>query len=85
MDTELPDVSAIRWQCRRGMLELDIILLSFFDERYKTLSVPQQKAFVQLLEFPDQELYQWVIGRSEPSDPMLQSIIEFMRQAAWKE
>jgi antitoxin CptB len=85
MDIELPNTSFIRWQCRRGMLELDIILLSFFDKHFSTLSSIQQNLFVELLALEDQELYEWLTGRTLPTDPALQALVQKIRGLMWKE
>jgi len=52
----------IRWQCRRGMLELDLIILPFFDEVFSSLSLPEQNIFVELLDYSDPELYSFILG-----------------------
>ena len=82
MDTpslSLSDPARIRWQCRRGMLELDIMLLSFFDKVYETLSVEQKISFVELLTFPDQVLYSWLIGQTQPETAPLQALVQIIR------
>jgi len=60
------------------MLELDILLLSFFDNHYTALSLEQQKRFVELLAFSDQELYGWLIGQNQP-DAFFQTIVKEIR------
>lgn len=52
----------IRWQCRRGMLELELLLLRFLETTYKGLSPDDKGLFVELLEESDQTLYQWFLG-----------------------
>ena len=52
----------LRWNCRRGMLELDLVLARFLEENYARLTARQRKEFEQLLELPDQELWQLVRG-----------------------
>lgn len=58
----------LRWACRRGMLELDIILNDFLDTQYFTLTIPQQKSFERLLSCTDQELFRWLVHHEVPSD-----------------
>lgn len=72
------------WQCRRGMLELDIILLAFCNTRYEGLTVEQKNLFVQLLTYPDQELYEWLLGRSLPENLDFLPIIKMMRERTWE-
>lgn len=64
-ENDLPPKAKIRWQCRRGMLELDILLISFFDDCYDTLSRTEQEGFVRLLEYPDPDLYHWLLHEQE--------------------
>src|SRR5579863_8836878 len=49
-------INRVRWQCRRGMLELDLLLQSFFDKHYVSLSEVNKALFEQLLEHHDQDL-----------------------------
>ncbi len=80
---EIPADPEIRWQCRRGMLELDILLLAFFDKDYKSLAQEEKKIFIALLSFPDQELYGWLIGKIEPPFSF-QAMVKQIRQVSWK-
>lgn len=47
----------IRWKCRRGMLELDILLLDFFEKWFDQLTPQEKKLFDELLDQPDVVLY----------------------------
>jgi antitoxin CptB len=75
----LPSTPSIRWQCRRGMLELDMLLLPFFDTVYETLAVEQKKAFINLLAFPDQEIFAFLMARQIPDSLALESIVQHIR------
>lgn len=60
----------IRWRCcRRGMLELDLLLTKFFDQHYTNLSEKEKKLFQQLLEYGDQKLFSWLLGCEQPDNP----------------
>jgi antitoxin CptB len=69
----------LRWQCRRGMLELDILLISFLDNHYDTLSSTEQEVFARLLTEPDPDIYLWLMGKEIPMDPAFQVLITLMR------
>lgn len=69
------NVRKIRWQCRRGMLELDIVLEKFFDNSFVKLNKTEQQAFVNLLDQPDPLLYAWLLGHEKPSDAQHQLIV----------
>jgi len=79
MEAKIVSPNKVRWQCRRGMLELDILLISFFDQAYDTLTLSEQEAFIHLLEAPDPDLYQWLMGQDAPKDPALKAIIQCIR------
>jgi antitoxin CptB len=79
----MPDEEAerrrLRWQCRRGLLELDLLLLRFLEERYPGQPAEQQDAFRRLLAQPDQALLGWIQGQQEPP-PDLRIIINNITQ-----
>ena len=68
----------IRWQCRRGMLELDFIFQRFFEERYPHLSLQQQTAFEQLLKQDDPVLFDWLITGVPCKETELQEIVKLI-------
>lgn len=65
----------LRWQCRRGLLELDLLFVRFLEQRYLSLNAAEQGAFQRLLAQPDQTLLAWLQGQQEPPTD-LKSIIE---------
>ncbi len=65
----------IRWQCRRGMLELDVIFERFLTHCYPTLSSDEQHAFSQLLKQDDPTLFDWLVADMPWSDPALHEIV----------
>jgi antitoxin CptB len=66
----------LRWQCRRGMLELDLILLAFLEKAYLDLSTADQKLFERLLTYSDQDLYCYLIRRQPIENVAMQMLIE---------
>ncbi len=57
-----------RWQCRRGMLELDLLLNNFVDKEVENLTAEQKQTFQLLLSYPDQTLLDLLLGNSLSSD-----------------
>jgi antitoxin CptB len=57
------DHARLRWRCRRGMLELDIWLTDFLD-RNTPLNPLDCAGFMALLDAEDDQLYDWLTGRS---------------------
>ncbi len=56
----------LRWQCRRGLLELDLLFVRFLEQHYSALNEAERDAFQRLLEQPDQTLLAWLQGQQEP-------------------
>ena len=73
--------SRLRWQCRRGMLELDELLQSYLDRRYVQADASEQDAFHTLLKLSDQEIFDFFFGALTPADPKLRNVIEHIRRA----
>ena len=76
-----PHYSRLYWQCRRGMLELDLLLQAFLDHRYDQASRGEQLAFETLLNYPDPLLLEYVMGRMMPADPILAHVVIRLRAA----
>ena len=71
--------SKIRWACRRGMLELDKILLEFFDKEFDGMTNDKKSAFVKLLDNNDTDLFSWFIGDNIPPNSGLQDLVLCIR------
>ncbi len=82
-DTPPPASSAsLRWQCRRGMLELDLLLNRFLDTVYETLPGRQQQVFLRLLAYPDQTLHELLLSRMVSADRDIAALVERIRDAS---
>ncbi|MDF2866707.1 MAG: succinate dehydrogenase assembly factor 2 [Gammaproteobacteria bacterium] len=79
---DIENIARIRWGCRRGMLELDILLQPFFDARFTSLTVSQQTAFINFLEATDPELYAWLMGYEQPSEPAFKELVQLIKSYA---
>ncbi|MDH5784767.1 MAG: succinate dehydrogenase assembly factor 2 [Chromatiales bacterium] len=76
------DLSRLRWRCRRGMLELDLLLQPFLESGYGELNEAEQGHFLQLLELPDQELFEQLMEIKQPEEKELSHVITKIRHAA---
>lgn len=74
------NTNRLRWAVRRGMLELDLILLPFLENVYPDLNEDEQGLFEQLLTCEDQDLFSWFLERVEPEEPNLQRIVAIIRK-----
>jgi len=72
----------ITWQCRRGMLELDLVLNPFIQSGLDKLDEQQIQLFETLLEQADPVLYSWLMGSTQPEDEELASLVEHIRRHA---
>ena len=60
------ELGKLRWRCRRGMKELDILLARYVDERFCNASSLEQDAFRRLLDTQDTDLYAYCLGSERP-------------------
>ena len=60
------NTSRLRWQCRRGMKELDQLLTSYLEGDYEAAPARDKAAFHALLELSDPELVGYLLQRKEP-------------------
>lgn len=74
MPEEVP-IARLLWACRRGMLELDVLLMPFVKEAYSDLSEKHKLFFQRLLTFEDPELFAWFMGHEECPDPAIAEIV----------
>ncbi|MEM1080590.1 MAG: succinate dehydrogenase assembly factor 2 [Pseudomonadota bacterium] len=72
-------MAQLRWRCRRGMRELDVLFTRWLEQNYPSASPEQQRAFEQLLDCEDDVLWAWVTGRLEPDRRELQQLIRRFR------
>lgn len=76
------ELNRLRWQCRRGMRELDLLLLQFLGSGYADLDDAAARAFNRLLDCPDALLLEWLLGRQLPSDKDVADVVQRIRRAA---
>ncbi|ETO93260.1 succinate dehydrogenase assembly factor 2 [Legionella oakridgensis] len=69
----------IIWHCRRGMLELDLILNRFMEKQFEFLSSNQVEAFEKLLSCQDPDIYAWLMGYEQPKDRELIDIVAIIK------
>lgn len=70
------------WQCRRGMLELDTLLYAFLADGYEQLDATGRQGFLALLDYPDTELLEYLMGRQSHKEVELGYVIEAIRRSA---
>ena len=74
--TDEATLRRLRWRCRRGMRELDQLMLRYLDGRWALADDAERELFVRLLDCEDDKLWRWFMGRERPEDAELEAIVE---------
>lgn len=74
------DKAHIRWACRRGILELDISIMPFFEYEYDSLSDKEKNLFIRFLVCDDADLLDWLMNKKKPQDKELRKIVQIIRR-----
>lgn len=69
------EFNRLRWHSRRGMLELDVLLIPFLEQAYRDLPAEDQARYHKLITCEDADMFEWFMQRSSPEDPDLQRIV----------
>ena len=68
----------ILWQCRRGLWELDAILIPFVEENFDGLDTNNQKFFEELLSYEDIEIFDLLVNQKEPVDTSMKQLVDII-------
>ncbi len=69
------DREKVLWRCRRGIRELDSVLMPFAEDCYDELSTLDKARLRTLLSYQDTQLLDWILGREMPDEEGLQRLI----------
>ena len=75
----MSDRNRVRWLCRRGMKELDLVINRFFESDYDSLSDQEQLEFKNFLNLEDPQIFSWIMGRTSPEEKSHIAIIDKLR------
>ena len=78
----MSELSRLRWKCRRGLLELDLLFRDFLDHGYEELDSEAAQRFDALLDYPDAVLLEWLMGRIPPTDKDVAYLVQQIRSSA---
>jgi len=78
VNTPVVNKARLKWACRRGMLELDMLFIPFVDEAYDDLPAEQQMIFERLLTEQDPDLFAWFMGHNTCEDKELNVMVQFI-------
>ncbi len=76
----MSELSRLRWRCRRGIKEMDLILQGCLEQNYPTLSAQQKTLFDQILDETDLDILDWILGRAQPDNAEYEELIQLFRQ-----
>jgi antitoxin CptB len=89
MDEVLLDergLSKLRWRCRRGLLENDLLIERFFDQYAAGLTVRQAQALGELMDLADNDLLDLLLRRTDLAGdldrPDVRQVLEMLRLPA---
>ncbi len=71
-----PVHARLRWRCRRGMKELDLLLAGWLEQRWPDADEDRRRSFQWLLEQPDPDLADWLIGGARPADVLHAALVD---------
>ncbi len=75
----MSDRNRVRWLCRRGMKELDLVINRYFESDYDSLTEQEQSEFKDFLNLEDPEMFSWIMGRTTPEKESNTAIVNKLR------
>lgn len=75
----MKQLERVRWRCRRGLLELDLVLQRFVDEYYAKLGDAERRQFETLLDLSDNELWDMITLRKKQENNGLQRVLSLLQ------
>lgn len=72
------ELNRLFWHSRRGMLELDVLLVPFVREVYASLNEVDRALYRRLIECEDQDMFGWFMQRGESEDAELQRMVRMI-------
>ncbi|NGP52823.1 hypothetical protein G6N75_04835 [Thioalkalivibrio sp. XN8] len=75
------ELGRLRWRCRRGMRELDVLLMRYMERDWPQAGAAERAAFAALLEWQDPEIHALLTDRLAPDSEALASVLECLRRA----
>lgn len=72
-------ISKLRWHCRRGMRELDILFLHYLEQHYQNASEDEQLAFEALIDTSDPIITDYIFNRQNPPSTSINKVVAEMQ------
>lgn len=74
-EKQLEELRRLTWHSRRGMLELDVLLLPFTEQEYLKLPELDKVQYKRLIDCEDQDLFDWFMNKSICPDEDIQRMV----------
>jgi antitoxin CptB len=78
-EDDAAELRKLRWRCRRGMRELDQLLVRWLDREWGSSSEDDRAVFLRLLDCEDDRLWRWFLGHETAPDAALDSLVQRIR------
>ena len=75
------ELKKLRWRCRRGMKELDQLLVRWLEHEWRQSPTAQRAVFLRLLDSEDDRLWRWFLGQESPDDVEIAALVDRIRGA----
>lgn len=75
----MSDLQHLKWRCRRGVKELDVVFTRYLENQFPTAPEDEQTAFRELLQIEDPTLFAMLIGSEPIENPQHAALLEKMR------
>ncbi|PCJ44297.1 MAG: hypothetical protein COA99_07160 [Moraxellaceae bacterium] len=66
----------LTWQCRRGIKEIEVLIVPFFEKHFDSLSLDEQNNFEEFLKEQDADIFEWFTMRVKPTDPLMAAMVD---------
>lgn len=75
----MSDLQHLKWRCRRGVKELDVVFTRYLEDQFPTASEEEQNTFRELLQIEDPTLFGMLVGSEPIENPQHAALLEKMR------
>jgi antitoxin CptB len=75
------DIKRLRWRCRRGMQELDTLLLRYLEAHYANATEEHKQAFTEILDMQDPELWSLLTGKTIHKKQCINDVVKSLQQS----
>lgn len=77
----MTEKSRLLWRCRRGIREMDIVFTDFIEQHYYSLSNEEKQGLEELLDQPDLDILNWIMGKERPGNDKLHHMVTLIQKS----